>query len=93
MTSKQLHCITVNARGLREKKKRMTMFQWLKQQKCDVALVQETHFTSEMTDFVDMDWAGKAFHSLGSSQSRGVSIFIKPKINIDVVDVHEYTKR
>ena len=90
--SNQLHCITVNVRGVREKTKRLALFRWLKQQKCDIALFQETHFTSELEDCINNEWDGKAFHSFGSAHSKGVSIFTKQSSCLNIIDVNEYVE-
>ena len=85
MASK-LHIITVNVQGIRDKQKRNRFYEWAKNQKADIILVQETHFTDELLPYIRTEWKGEIIHSLGTSQSRGVSIFISKNINAEIID-------
>ena len=40
--------ISLNARGLRETKKRSNLFFWLKEKKIDICLLQETYWTTDI---------------------------------------------
>ena len=48
MKSKLLHICTVNSKGLQSSEKRNRLIEWSKQQKCDILLLQETHFTDKL---------------------------------------------
>lgn len=88
--AKPLHCITLNVRGMRDKNKRTAVFEWLNHQMCDIAFIQETRFTKEMIQVVENEWDGNMYHSYGTSRCKGVSIFFKFNLCIDVIDVNEY---
>jgi len=85
-----IHCITLNARGLLEKSKRDEIMQWMKRQKADVILLQETHYTSDIISFINCEWQGDAFHSFGTNRSKGVSTLITSKqIPINVTNHYD----
>ena len=43
-----IHLCTVNAQGLRDKQKRLRLYEWIKTQKCQIIFIQETHFDKEL---------------------------------------------
>lgn len=70
--------LTLNARGLRDNDKRMSLFHWINKLEVDVVFLQETHVTENFTQMFDKSWPGKAFHSTtDSANSRGVAILLK----------------
>ena len=86
MACNYLQILTINAQGLREKQKRNRFYQWVKQQKATIVLAQETHFTDDMMPYITTEWPGDILHSIGTSNSRGVSIFIHEKLNAESID-------
>ena len=72
-----LKIVTINVRGIREKKKRYVLINWLQRKKFDIICLQETFITKEILPIVEKD-----FHILGnyyssctnSIHSRGVGI-------------------
>jgi len=79
--------LSLNVRGLREKKKRQEIFHWLKQLKNgenNMIFLQETH--SEESDQViwEKDWGSKIIMSHGSTNSRGVAILFPSKDDLQV---------
>ena len=48
MSKQNINCISLNVRGVRNKNKQLNIFNWLKNQKADIILLQETHLTTEM---------------------------------------------
>ena len=83
MAAKNIHALSINVRGLKDSKKRANMFQWLKDQECDIAFLQETHCNLKKdavkwsrewsNDTTDCMW------SLGTARSKGVAILINKK--------------
>ena len=75
--------ITFNVYGLRNKKKRLIIFNWLKRKKCDIALLQEVY--CNQTDISDWtkEWEGQIFSSHGTNRSKGVLILINSKSDIE----------
>ena len=39
--------VSLNCRGLNDYKKRVILYDWLSDSKCDVAFLQETHYVEE----------------------------------------------
>ena len=79
-----LNCF--NCRGLRDKKKRLNIFHWLKRTHPGITLLQETHSLSSDEIEWQKDWDGKMYFSHGTSFSSGVAILIPQKL-ISAVDV------
>ena len=77
-----LHLISLNVRGLRDIYKRRKVFKWFDEQKADIVFIQETHYDKASVNAYDLLWKGASFHSLGTSNSRGVSILLKPELDI-----------
>ena len=76
--------ITQNCNGLRNKMKRQICFSWLKQQKADIILIQETHWSKDIENIIRKEWRGLTFFSHGSRNARGVAILIKHKCEIKI---------
>ena len=79
-----LNVCSLNVRGIRNKAKRQSLFQYLVRQKLDLILLQETFLTEEMRKIVDKEWEGEAFHSFGTAHSRGVSILTNKNANFQI---------
>ena len=58
----------------------------MKNQKCNIFYLQESHFTNSSTESLQHEFKGEMLHSYGNSQSRGVSIFIKDNLNCILLD-------
>ena len=73
-----------NCRGLRDIKKRQSIFQWLKKSHNGIIFLQETHCTQ--ADEIDWtkDWGGKMYFSNGDSRSRGVATLFPNNCNLDI---------
>ena len=73
---------SLNCRDLRDKTKRLTLFNWLKTKYKGLVLLQETHSTELDENQWEKEWGNKIFFSHGQSNSRGVAI-LSP-INSDI---------
>ena len=82
----KLHITSINTQGLRNINKRNRFYAWCKQQKASIIFTQETHFTNDIISQVKSEWEGQTIHSVGTSNSRGVSIFIHKNINVQIQD-------
>ncbi|VDI15401.1 blast:LINE-1 retrotransposable element ORF2 protein [Mytilus galloprovincialis] len=83
MSLNPLHICSLNCQGLRKYEKRIRLKEWIKQQKCNIIFLQETHFSNNS---IDKEFTGDLYHSFGSTQSRGVSIYINQKIKYEIID-------
>lgn len=85
-----LKILTLNVRGIRSRKKRKTLLSWFKQQeKPDVIFLQETYVNEKLNRILSKEWTGLTYHSYtDSAHSRGVSILMKNKLQIEVTSKH-----
>ena len=89
MVECNLKCVTLNCRGLRDKGKRLSVFQYLKDENVDVACLQETYVTDNFICMFNKDWPGQIFHAYSdSTHSRGVAILLKKTLNSTLIDTH-----
>lgn len=83
------HICSLNCQGLGNKEKRLRLKEWVKTQKCDILFIQESHFTEKLETDLKLEFRENIFHSFGSSQARGVSIYIKHNLNYEIIDKYE----
>ena len=82
--------ITVNVRGLHKKSKKLSLFQWLKDNRIDIIFMQETFLLEKDEKYFVAEWKGIAIHSFSdSNHSRGVSILCREGLDIKVIDKWE----
>jgi len=72
-----LHTCSINTNGLQQPEKRQRLIQWSKQQQCNILLMEETHFSQNVLNQLMQDFEGSLCQSNGTSNSRGVAIWIK----------------
>lgn len=84
-----INFISINARGLNTKEKRLKFYNWLHDSKIDIALIQETHFTQKNEFNYNCNWRGKSIHCFSdSTYSKGVSVLFKKDLDIDIINRH-----
>ena len=79
-----IHILTLNVQGVRDKCKQQRLFQWAKQQKANVLFLQETHLTAETYEQINRQFQGTVLHCSGSSNSRGVAILIHSALSYSI---------
>jgi len=68
-------CITYNVRGIRQKVKRVKIFNYIKDKlKNGFAFMQETHSDQNVTSLWKNEWGGDVIFNHGESNSRGILI-------------------
>ena len=73
---------TLNVRGLCNTQVRHKVFNWFKQLKLKIILLQETYCKTDFEHIFNSNWNGKIFHNFtDSSHSRGVCIMFDEIIN------------
>ena len=80
----KLRIVTINVRGIREKKKRFVVINWLKKKAFDIICLQETYVTKEFLPIIEKDFLdlGKYYSSCSDSvHSRGVGIILSRKMS------------
>ena len=84
-TNRNMNCehISINSfncRGIRDFKKRATIFHWLSNKHGGISLLQETHSMVEDESVWKREYGGIIYYSHGTNQSRGVAILIPDHI-------------
>ena len=74
---------TFNVRGLGHTDKRRQIFEWLKLNKYDICLLQETHCEKLSYHKWEREWGGKCFFSGNSRNSRGVGILLNHNLSVE----------
>ena len=72
----KINIYTFNVNGMRSDHKRLAILNFLKAQKANFILLQETH--TNTSDEWKSEWPGKSVWSPGSSRSRGCAILVGP---------------
>lgn len=87
--ARNINVSSLNVRGLNNVAKRNTIYTWIKENKFDIILLQETYFTKTNIAQCNKEWKGDSFHSLSeSSHSRGVSILLNKTLNYKILSSH-----
>ena len=81
-----INVFSCNVRGLGEQHKRRDVIHFLKNNKCDILMLQDTHLTQEKTSSFNSLWNGKAYHSCFKNNSRGTSILFNKNIQHEVIN-------
>ncbi len=86
MASRKLKVGSVNARGLHDIRKRISLFHWINKSDLDIALIQETYCTKEFDPRFNFQWNGDVYHSYtASSHAKGVCILLSKNFNGEVM--------
>ena len=81
-----LKVMSVNTRGLNDRKKRRSVFKWIKRGKIDICFVQESFSTHDSERIWKNEWGGEVIFSHGTNHSRGVLVLIRPRLDIKIVN-------
>ena len=83
-----LNIVSLNVRGLRGNK-RFSVFTYLKSNKFDICLLQETYCTKSFISKFSAGWSGEVFHSVSDSvHSRGVCILVRKGLKCFEISSH-----
>ena len=69
--------LTLNVRGINDKTKRLSIFQWLKQKNVDICFIQESYSSPEIEQLWTREWGGSIEFNHGNTHSRGVAILFR----------------
>ena len=72
-----LSICSLNTNGIRNRKKRHTLFKYIKDKKYDIACLQETFITSDVKDLWEREWGGTLIFSPGTTNSLGQLVLFK----------------
>lgn len=76
-----LHIVSLNARGLKNKFKRKSLFDYLKKKRFDIICLQEAHVTKSDLEEWEKQWGGNRFINEGTNRSRGEVILVSKHFN------------
>lgn len=76
--------ISWNISGCNHVIKRKKILIYLKQNKSDIAMLQETHLSAEESEILKWGWIGQVYSSTFNTRSRGVTILIREGLDIKV---------
>ena len=84
--------ISLNVNGIAEKLKRELIFDFIRNFKVDIYLLQETHNDNEVHEKQwEREWGGPCLWSRGTNRSRGVAILLPPNSAIQFGNVWKDT--
>lgn len=83
-----VHILTVNVQGLRDKNKQKRVFEWSKQQRANILYLQETHLTTDIIQNFNNQFNRTVLHSCGTSNGRGVAVLIHTSDSHNILSVH-----
>ena len=86
-----IHLLTLNVQGVRDRNKQRRVYEWSKQQKASILFLQETHLTDDTFQTFDNQFKGTVVHSFGTSNSRGIAILIHSSICHNVLNFYRDT--
>ena len=82
-----LSLMTWNVRGMRNKKKRDTIFRILKLNKVDIVFLQETYLLEEDMSSIDKQWGGTIHYLPGTHHSGGLLTLFSNKIDTNDISL------
>ena len=78
--------LSLNVRGLRDKFKRKKLFNWFKDIRTDIILLQETYSSIEIEEQWKLDWGGEnVIFSHGSNHSKGCLILVNNNVDFKLI--------
>ena len=87
MQSMAIKVLSANCQGLGSMEKRLAVFNYLKEKKCDIYCLQDTHTTKASERFFRSQWNNECIFSSGTSNSRGVAILFSKSLDFKI---HNY---
>lgn len=76
--------LSANCQGLGSMEKRLDVLNYLKEKKCDIYCLQDTHTTKTSERFFRSQWNNECLFSSGTSNSRGVAILFSKDIDFKI---------
>lgn len=76
---------SLNIRGMNEKLKRLAIFNWIKNKKMDIFMLQECYCMEETRSKWEQEWGGKCLFSHGSKHSKGTIILFRPCLDVNIL--------
>ena len=84
--------MTINCRGLADKKKRSDVLNYLSEKHCMIYCLQDCHFDESFKRHLDKEWNGEYYCSYFDSKSRGVTVLFDKQFDHTIHEVKIDTK-
>ena len=84
--SLDIFLVFINVRGINERKKRKSIFNWVRKQNVDLALLQETYSSEKSENEWRCDWGGKVKFVHGTNHSRGNLILFSNSFRGEIIE-------
>ena len=81
--------MTLNVRGLRDERKRVSVYNYIKKHKIDMCFLQETHSTEADINTWKHQWGGHVEYSHGTNLARGVMCLLNPSLDYNIIEVQQ----
>ena len=81
-----LNLVTINVQGLRDKHKRLEVFQTLRNENYDIIAIQETHCDSIEEENWKGEWEGESVWTTYSNDKAGVAFLFNPNLDIKILE-------
>lgn len=82
-------CLSLNVRGISNQEKRTAIFRWIKHQKADIVLLQETYSNHTDEASWDKDWGYKNIYLHGTKHSCGLMVLFNDTLDIKIIDINK----
>ena len=89
----KLKVATFNVQGLRNKKKRKTLFHLFKKENYDIIALQETYLVDSDTETIKSDWGHKFHLAQGTNHSKGLLFLYGQSIDFDKTNILHVSER
>lgn len=85
-----LNILSINVRGLNDKRKREKVFYWLRKQNVDIIALQETHLGGKSDEWKwKREWNNKSVWTNVSKSSKGVAILTGKQSKIELINTKQ----
>ena len=81
----EITLLSLNVRGMRNGMKRRKIFRYLKMNKANICMLQETHSSIKDCNLWSSEWGNKCIYSHGETNARGVAILLDKALTIQEI--------
>ena len=82
----RLRLLTFNPNSIGKNPKRAQIFEFLKKKDADIVFISDSRICKDIEPIVKAEWGGQAIFGSFTSQSRGVAVFLKKDVAIEVIE-------
>ena len=82
-----LTILSMNCRGLADKKKRRDVLNYLRGKKPDIVLLQDIHLDDRSSEWIILEWGFEGIVAPGTSRARGVAILFNNTFEFKISEI------